>query len=96
MSLVPQDLLPRLFVGQSKKRDSPLSLQDTISCCPQRPPHTHCGPGESSPHLRMYIEVFIGFKALFFTLRVVKKKALFDDEKPVESGGKRGTTRREG
>lgn len=40
-------------------------------------------PGERPPHLRMYIEVFIGFKALFFTFRVVKKKALFDDEKPI-------------
>ena len=40
----------------------------------------------------MYIEVFIGFKALFFTFRVVKKKALFDDEKPIAGSGQRGTT----
>lgn len=44
----------------------------------------------------MYIEVFIGFKVLFFALRVVKKKALFDDEEPRVGGGEEGATRREG
>lgn len=37
----------------------------------------------------MYIEVFIGFKALLFTFRVVKKEALFDDEKPIAGGRER-------
>jgi hypothetical protein len=31
----------------------------------------------------MNIEVLIGFKALSLTLRVVKQKAFFDDEKPT-------------
>lgn len=44
----------------------------------------------------MYIEVFVGFKALFFTLRVVKKKALFDDEKPIAGGGEGGATGEKG
>lgn len=42
----------------------------------------------------MYIEVFIGFKALFLTFRVVKKKALFDDEKPRAGGEERDNRER--
>lgn len=38
----------------------------------------------------MDIEVFISFKVLFFTLRVVKKEAFFDDEKPIAGGREEG------
>lgn len=49
-------------------------------------------PWGEAPHLGMDIEVFIGFKALFFALRVVKKEALFDDAKPIVGGGEEGQT----
>lgn len=49
-----------------------------------------------APHLGMDVEVFIGFKALFFALRVVKKEALFDDEKPIVGGGEEGKTGEKG
>lgn len=49
-----------------------------------------------APHLGMDVEVFIGFKALFFALRVVKKEALFDDEKPIVGGGEEAQTGEKG
>lgn len=92
--LCPQkDLFSRL-PDQSRTTDGTLPSEDTSPHCPHGD-LPHCGPGERPPHLRMYIEVFVGFKALFFTLRVVKKKALFDDEKPIAGGGEGGATRRE-
>ena len=85
---------PDSLLDQSRTTDGTLRSEDTSPRCPPWA-LPHCGPGERPPHLRMYIEVFIGFKALFFTLRVVKKKALFDDEKPIAGGGEGGATRRE-
>lgn len=49
---------------------------------------------EVTPHLWMNIEVFIGFKALSLTLRVVKQKAFFDDEKPMGRHKKKKKTER--
>lgn len=90
-----KDLFSRLSLDQSKERLSLTLTGYPPLWSPQSPPPA-VAQGKRPPHLRMYIEVFIGFKALFFTLRVVKKKALFDDEKPIVGGGEGGATRREG
>lgn len=57
----------------------------TIPKCPIAP-HPTPQRGKAPPHLRMDIEVFVGFKALSLTLGVVKQKAFFDDEKPGGGG----------
>lgn len=84
---------PDCLLGQSKTAvPSPHKMQALMPTL--GPPLLWLWQGP--PHLRMYIEVFIGFKALFFALRVVKQKALFDDEKPIVGGEEGRATRREG
>lgn len=74
----------------SKTPESTLPSEDTVPCCSHWDLPTV--PWGEAPHLGMDIEVFIGFKALFFALRVVKKEALFDDAKPIVGGGEEGQT----
>lgn len=91
-----KDLFSRLSARpeQEERRSSTLTGYTPPLSPRDLPP---CGPGRGRmSHLRMYIEVFIAFKVLFLALRVVKKKALFDDEKPRVGGGEEEATRREG
>lgn len=79
---------------RARQRRAPSPQRIPSPVAPTGPSRTV--PWGEAPHLGMDIEVFIGFKALFFALRVVKKEALFDDEKPMVGGGEEGQTGEKG